>query len=283
MSTILERAGNRALFTKPAGALAYGLVFSPFVARYLGKYGYAMQTRFLGGDDMPFIDWGYEEDPPMGIPLPSEEEPNRYGIQLYHSTASQWDISGKKVLEVSCGHGGGAEYLATTMKPAAYTGLDVNAPGVEFCRKTRRQPNLDFVCGNAQELPLQSETYDAVINVEAGHLYHDFRAFLSEVNRVLKPGGHFLYADCRARRDVPEWDEALKAFPLRVESWRDIHKEICLGMDGSSVASVELINKKVPALLRGISKEFYCLPGSLMYRSMQDGGIAYRMYDFVKD
>ena len=85
---------------------------------------------------MPFIDWGYEEDPKMGIPLPAAEEPNRYGIQLYHATASQWDIAGKKVLEVSCGHGGGAEYLATTMKPAAYTGLDINAPGVEFCRKT---------------------------------------------------------------------------------------------------------------------------------------------------
>ena len=28
----------------------------------------------------------------------------------------------------------------------------------------------------------------------------------------------------------------------------------------------------MPALLRGISKEFYRLPGSLMYRSMQDGG-----------
>ena len=283
MSTILERAGNRALFTKPAGALAYGLVFSPFVARYLGKYGYAMQTRFLGGDDMPFIDWGYEEDPKMGIPLPAAEEPNRYGIQLYHATASQWDIAGKKVLEVSCGHGGGASYLTRTLGPASYTGLDLNPAGIAFCQERHRVHGLQFVRGDAENLPFPDNSFDAVLNIESSHLYPDFPRFLDEVARVLRPGGHFLYADCRARRDVPEWDEALKAFPLRVESWRDIHKEICLGMDGSSVASVELINKKVPALLRGISKEFYCLPGSLMYRSMQDGGIAYRMYNFVKD
>ena len=44
----------------------------------------------------------------MGLPLEPEDEQNRYGIQLYHRTATQADLSGKKVLEVSCGHGGGA-------------------------------------------------------------------------------------------------------------------------------------------------------------------------------
>jgi SAM-dependent methyltransferase len=281
--SILERVGNSAVITKPAGALAYGLVFSPIVAKFLGKYGYALQTRMLGGDDMPFIDWGYEEDPPMGIPLPPEQEPHRYGIQLYHATASQWDIAGKKVLEVSCGHGGGAEYLATTMKPASYTGLDINAPGIEFCREHRRQPNLDFVCANAQELPFENDTFDAIINVEAGHLYADFNAFLREVNRVLKPGGHFLYADCRGQRDIPEWDATMAAFPLRKISGKAINKEICLGMDGSSVASLELLNTKIPAIFRGASSEFYCLPGSLMYRRTQSGHISYRMYHFIKD
>ena len=53
----------------------------------------------------------------MGLPLDESDEPNRYSIQLYHQTATQIDISGKDVLEVSCGHGGGASYLTRTSAP----------------------------------------------------------------------------------------------------------------------------------------------------------------------
>jgi len=62
----------------------------------------------------------------MGLPLAPEDEPNRYCIQLYHRTATQADLSGKKVLEPSCGHGGGGAYLMKTLHPASYTGLDFN-------------------------------------------------------------------------------------------------------------------------------------------------------------
>ena len=36
----------------------------------------------------------------MAIPLPASDEPKRYSIQLYHRTATQVDLSGKRVLEV---------------------------------------------------------------------------------------------------------------------------------------------------------------------------------------
>lgn len=275
--------GENRFVTGTAGALA-SLVFRPQVGWFLGKFGYALQTRMLGEDEeMPFIDWGYEEDPAMGIPLSEEDERNRYCIQLYHSTASQFDIAGKQVLEVSCGHGGGASYLVRTMHPGSYTGLDLNGPGIELCRRRHRLPGLDFVCGDAQDMPLPDSAYDVVISVEAGHLYPRFRSFLAEVARVLRPGGHFLYADERARRDVPEWDSALAQFPLRMVSSRSINQEVVRGMDGSSVPIAALIDERVPRLLRGAAREFACLPGSRMYRSMQDGSTVYRMYHFVKD
>ena len=34
--------------------------------------------------------------------------------------------------------------------------------------------------------------------------------------RVLRPGGHFLYADFRFRDDVPAWETAITAAPLRI-------------------------------------------------------------------
>ena len=136
----------------------------------------------------------------MALPLAASDEPNRFCIQLYHRTATQVDLSGKRVLEVSCGHGGGASYLVRTLRPASYTGLDLNPAGVDFCRKRHKLPGLDFVQGNAEDLPFADQSFDAVINVEASHHYPRFPRFLAEVARVLRPGGHFLYADFRWRR-----------------------------------------------------------------------------------
>ena len=111
------------------------LEFSPFVLKLVGKYVYPAFTRLLGADELLFLNLGYEEDPPMGLPLAASDEPNRISIQLYYRTATQADLSGKRVLEVSCGHGGGASYLVRTLHPASYTGLDLNPAGIDFCRK----------------------------------------------------------------------------------------------------------------------------------------------------
>ena len=168
----------------------------------LFRYWYPLMTKRLNNqDDVQFLNWGYEEDPPLGLPLDPADEPNRYSIQLYHQTATQdgVDLAGKKVLECSSGHGGGASYLSRTLKPASYTGLDFNAAGVEFCNERHKVPGLDFVHGDAENLPFPDESFDAVINVEASHIYPHFDRFLSEVKRVLRPGGHFLHVDFRNR------------------------------------------------------------------------------------
>ena len=56
----------------------------------LFRYWYPLMTKRLNhGDDVQFLNWGYEEDPPLGLPLDPADEPNRYSIQLYHQTATQ--------------------------------------------------------------------------------------------------------------------------------------------------------------------------------------------------
>ena len=119
------------------------------------------------------------------------------------------------MLECSSGHGGGASYLTRTLKPASYTGLDFNADGVAFCKKRHKLPGLDFVQGDAKNLPFPDESFDAVINVEASHIYPDFDRFVSEVKRVLRPGGHFLYVDFRNRDNFRAWESDLANSGLR--------------------------------------------------------------------
>ena len=75
--------------------------------RFVSKLFYRTQTHLVGADDVVFLNVGYEEDPPMAVPLAKSDEPNRFHIQLYHRVAAQADLEGKRILDVGCGHGGG--------------------------------------------------------------------------------------------------------------------------------------------------------------------------------
>jgi SAM-dependent methyltransferase len=250
---------------------------------FMNKIWYPFLTRRLDTQGVTFLNYGYEENPPLNVPLEASDEPNRCGIQLYHQVATQADLEGKKVLEVSCGHGGGASYLTRTLHPASYTGLDFNPDGVAYCKKTHHVPGLDFVHGNAEDLPFPNESFDAVINVEASHAYPQLSRFLAEVARVLRPGGHFLYTDFRGDSEFPGWDAALAEMPLRQVSTRVINDGVIRSLDQNSERSLELVGGRLPSFMRPFGKRFAGVPGTGMYRGFENGTIEYRIYSFTKD
>ena len=272
---------------KALDRIGVGLVYrigSTALYKRVFKYWYPYMTRHLvQQEDVVFLNWGYEEEPPLGIPLGESDEPNRYSIQLYHQTATQVDLSGKKVLECSSGHGGGASYITRTLHPASYTGLDFNADGVAFCKKRHNLPGLEFVQGDAQNLPFPDESFDAVINVEASHIYPDFERFVSEVARVLRPGGHFLHADFRNRDSFGEWDTALGKPRLRIVSEKNISEQVLRGLRLNSPRSEDLINRNLPIFLRRFGREFAVVDGSWFYKDLERGEIEYRAYCLTKD
>jgi ubiquinone/menaquinone biosynthesis C-methylase UbiE len=263
-------------YVKPIGSYSW-------FKETMNKYWYPFITRRWEKEDVIFLNWGYEEDPPLGLPLAAEDEPNRYCIQLYHRTASQADLRGKQVLEASSGHGGGASYLVRTFHPAAYTGLDYNPDGVAFAQKRHDLPGLDFVQGNAESLPFPDESFDAVVSVEASHAYPHFDRFLSGLARVLRPGGHFLYADFRGFLEYDDWDAALANLPMRMVSKREINTEVLRGMDHNSPRYLGLVARHVPKFLQSFGRVFAGAPGTVMYRELQRGRLSYRMYHFIKD
>lgn len=246
------------------------------------KFIYRYATRRLEGEDVVFLNYGYEEDPALGVQLSAADELNRYSIQLYHSTATQVDLHGKQVLEVGCGHGGGASYLTRTLHPASYTGLDLNPAGIEFCRKRHTLAGLEFKQGDAENLPFADGSFDAVINVESSHLYPHFPRFLDEVARVLRPGGHFLYTDARAVHDLASWEEALENAPMRMVSARLINAEVVRGMEKTLERWQYVIDRVTPVLLRGAVRKF--APAQRACEDLRCGGSSeYRMYCFVKE
>ncbi|KUH80881.1 MULTISPECIES: phthiotriol/phenolphthiotriol dimycocerosates methyltransferase [unclassified Mycobacterium] len=244
---------------------------------------YRYFTRRLRPNDSAFLNVGYEEDPPMALPLEASDEPDRYYIQLYHATAAQADISGKDVLEVGCGHGGGASYLARTMHPASYTGLDLNSEGIAYCQKRHKVDNLNFMEGDAQSLPFADESFDAVVNVESSVHYPQFSRFLDEVARVLRPGGHLLYTDFRSPGSVAAWEAALENAPMKMLSNRLINAEVVRAMDLNTQKRLDRIYSLMPAVLRPFSRTSSRWADARGVDAMRNGRVPYRMCCFVKE
>ena len=117
----------------------------------------------------------------------------------------------ERVLEISCGRGGGLRHLTLRLPGAKQViGLDFSMHAIRFCQAHYAAlRNVGFVRGHALQLPFADGSFDLVINVEASHAYRDDAAFLREVKRVLRARGRLLYADHRTRRKVP-----------RLERWR---------------------------------------------------------------
>jgi ubiquinone/menaquinone biosynthesis C-methylase UbiE len=248
------------------------------IRKLIWQLWYPFLTRRLHGKEVLFLNYAYEEAPPMGIPLSPDDEPNRACIQLYHHVATLTPLQGKNVLEVSCGHGGGAAYLARALQPRRYTALDLNASGIRFCQSRHRIDGLAFVQGDAENLPFEPDTFDAVINVEASHCYPKFPRFLAEVARVLRPGGHFLHADFRFADRLAEWEQALAAGPLQILHQRNINAEVLRGMDRNSPRSLELIAQHLPKFLHGLGHDFAGTKGSRIYNALATGELTYRSY-----
>jgi SAM-dependent methyltransferase len=142
---------------------------------------------------------------------------------------------------------------------------------------------MKFVHGDAENLPFPDESFDAVINVEAAHLYPHFSQFLAEVARVLRPGGHFLYTDLRGSDHVAEWEADLAEAPLRKISQEAIDDEVLLGLEKNSVRHQELIARHTPKPLRGLARDLAGVQGARLHQQVERGDISYRVYCFVKD
>jgi SAM-dependent methyltransferase len=96
---------------------------------------------------------------------------------------------GMEVLDVACGSGNAT--LPAAKAGARVTGLDF-APGLlEIARERAADAmvEIDFIEGDAQQLPFEDASFDRVVST-FGHMFApDHRKTADEMKRVLKPGG----------------------------------------------------------------------------------------------
>lgn len=249
-------------------------------SKYL--YGY-LNHRLENAPEITFLNYGYAPLNGERITLDSKDEINRVYIQLYHSVAGGVDLRGLNVLEISCGRGGGAKYIKQYLKPRFMVGVDLAKKALTFCRKNHVAEGLRFACGNALDMPVAEGSVDAVVNIEASHDYPDLPRFLSEVKRVLKPRGHFLYTDFRKKKYCGHWREQLMASGLTLVQEEDISRNVLKGLEQNTEHNSTLIRKLAPWLLRPVFYQFAGVKGSYVYKGFDSDKMKYVRYVFRKD
>ena len=259
------------------------ILVRPKLRQKLWAWWYPFFTRRVREQGIDFLNYAFEAEDASVLPLSAADEPNRPNIQLYEHVRGDIVPTGLRVLEVSCGHGGGAAFFARTYPPAEYVGLDLNPEAIRHCQARHQVEGLRFVVGDAQKLPFADGSFDVVLNVEASHCYPDFPGFLDEVARVLNPGGRFCHADLRYRSGVDEWVTALAKHPqLRLDEMRLINPEVIRGMELNTPRYEAMVRKALPKFLHKLALDFAGVKGARLHRDAMSGEMSYRSFRLTK-
>jgi ubiquinone/menaquinone biosynthesis C-methylase UbiE len=226
--------------------------------------------------DAVFMNYGYQSlngDP--AVELENHDEANRYCIQLYDYVVRSVEVANKDVLEVGSGRGGGASYITRYFKPKSYTAMDISSGVVKFCNSYHNVEGLQFVAGVAEEPPFADESFDVVVNVESARCYKSIRKFFAEVNRMLRPGGHFCFADMIKKGEVESIRKDLLSSGMEIVSETEITKNVVKALDCDHERRESAIVNKVPGFLRKSFLQFAGAKGSERYESFASGKMEY--------
>jgi SAM-dependent methyltransferase len=94
---------------------------------------------------------------------------------------------GKRVLDIACGEGYGANLLGRIASKVI--GVDLDPTTIEHARRKYRDRNLEFLIGDCLNIPCADASIDLVASFETIEHIADHDRFLSEIKRVLAPGG----------------------------------------------------------------------------------------------
>tara|TARA_B100000945_G_C20268468_1_gene542736 strand:- start:217 stop:903 length:687 start_codon:yes stop_codon:yes gene_type:complete len=220
------------------------------------------------------MNYGYYNDS-INLELKKEDEIERYPAQLYHHLCSKINLNNLTILEVGCGRGGGASFIARYYNPKKIYGIDLSPNAIKLCKESHNENNLEFLIGDSENIPFDDGFFDVVINVESSHCYPSIPKFINEVGRVLKKDGKFLYCDFLINSSINEHLEKLKSDILLFENYTDITNNIIKASELMTEQRKNLMKGVNSNFLRNTLESFAAVKGSKIYNSFVDGHYKY--------
>lgn len=254
---------------------------SAFMRKVFYKYLYIHVAKRTEDIVLPFMNYGYEplSGEPSLVPLnlSADETEFKYSAQLYQHVIGDVDLTGKSVLEVGSGRGGGTHFLYKHYKPQKIVGVDLCSITVKSSNEKYGGAEIEFKTGDAQNLPFESNSFDVVVNVESSHCYPSTSRFFSEVRRVLKPGGFFLYTDFRSVNRSEQWQNEIDDCGMKLLRKKDITENVLKSLELDAARKEQLLCKTKVRNEKERQKliRFAAMPGSIEYDRFKT-----RFYDY---
>lgn len=240
-----------------------------------------------------FLNWGYEavDGAPDWLPAgtPPPRGVNAAHIRLLLELVSDTPLDGRSVLDIGCGRGGVLKTIAERFSPKKLTGLDISPDNIAFCQRHLALRKARFQVADACQLPLGDASVDVVVNLESSGSYPDFAGFLTEVARVLKPGGAFLFGDVLPAEWLPELRTALPGIGLALVRERCVSVNV-LGARAKAAAvearlfeQGKLRESDADGRLAHFMEVYRASDGSAINTLMRDGALTYRLFQFARE
>src|SRR5262249_19009289 len=107
-------------------------------------------------------------------------------------------VEGQRVLEIGCGRGVGTEIVFERFGAREVHAFDIDP---DMIKKARKRPvrylphRLKLHVGDAAKIDEPDESFDAVFDFAIIHHLPNWHDAVSEIARVLKPGGRFFFEE----------------------------------------------------------------------------------------
>lgn len=247
-------------------------------------------TADMFNDEYLFMNLGYASVAPDADEHPPDDlsQVDRCSERLYQHAIGEIPLQGKDVLEVGCGRGGGSVFLMRHYHPNRLIAVDIARRAIERCKVVHATSGIHFHQADAMALPFSADQFDVVINIESSHCYPSRKQFFTEVARVLRPGGWFLYADLVSvlsdNVTIGQVHRWLKGSDLRVIHAQNITANVLKSRDlltqsglfEDAIATwLREEMKPYRSVILPFTKSGYYLTGTAPYRCLKSGIIAY--------
>ncbi|OMJ88347.1 hypothetical protein SteCoe_9762 [Stentor coeruleus] len=248
------------------------------IKKYFWKFIYNKIASKYDRSSWTCMNYGFSK--PSGIFIKNNTS-EIYCLQLYHYITSGFleykDWKGKSLVEVGSGRGGGLSYIAKVFSPVLALGIDISQTQVDLCNSFHKQTNIKFIQGDAENLPVKDFSIDVVVNIESSHCYPNINRFLSEIRRILKPGGWFLYADFANPKIIQDIEIGVVETGMKILKKQDITENVLMSMDIENERKVnEVVN--IPWPFKQAYLEFSGVKDSVIYKEFQSRNIVYVAY-----
>ena len=122
--------------------------------------------------------------------IPGQVDPDLYNEHFARYAFAARLARHKRVLDLGCGLGYGAQELARTAR--SVMAVDLAAEAVKVATGSFPAPNLSYAAASATALPFRDRTFDLITAFEVIEHLHDWPALLTEARRLLASGGQFV-------------------------------------------------------------------------------------------